>query len=143
MSFRDAVRFRASGDSGDVTLQLPRRIKDRMHGIIRRNLGSPRLVTGAFAIGVAVTALESVCTGQVYLPTLVMLIEQRRSMASATGYLLLYNVLFILPLVVAFGLAYAGVSVEQFVKWSRRNVVPSKIALGLFFLAMAVLLVVL
>ena len=71
LSFRDAWRFRRSGKSSSVTLQLPEKVKNRIHAVMWSGLKFRYLLPGAFTVGVLVTVLESVCTGQVYLPTLV------------------------------------------------------------------------
>lgn len=140
LSFRDAVRFRRSGKGEDVTVQLPTGMKKRIHGVMRRGLGSGSLVFGGLMTGTAVTALESVCTGQVYVPTLVLILKNSAfSESRAWLYLLGYNLLFILPLVLVFTAVYFGLRTETLLKWSRRDVVFSKTLLGLFFLAMAAL----
>jgi thiol:disulfide interchange protein len=140
LSFRDAWRFRISRQAEAVTLQLPSGFKQRIHAIMRRGLKAPNLVAGAFVIGALVTALESVCTGQVYVPTLVYIVKSGTAVGRALGLLLLYNLAFILPLVAVFLLTYGGLRLPTLVEWSRRQVVIGKILLGVFFLAMAVLL---
>jgi hypothetical protein len=107
-------------------------------------MGGPGLAVIGFVLGAAVTALESVCTGQVYVPTLVLVAKAGGSEAgTAWKYLLLYNAMFMVPLVAVFLLTYFGLTTQTFISWSKRNVVPSKILLGLLFLSMAVLIVVL
>lgn len=139
-SFRDAVRFRKSHDGHDVTLQLSTGMKKRIHSVMRRGLGAGSLFFGGLLIGVAVTALESVCTGQVYVPTLVLILKKAAlSDLRAWLYLLAYNILFILPLVLVFTAVYFGLRTETLLAWSRRNVVFSKTLLGLFFILMAAL----
>jgi hypothetical protein len=101
------------------------------------------LLAGSLVIGIAVTALESVCTGQVYVPTLVLVVKTRASILRGAGYLLLYNVMFLLPLVIAFVVTYHGLKTEKLLAWSKRNVVPSKILLGLLFVVLAMLMWVL
>jgi hypothetical protein len=48
--------------------------------------------------------------------------------------------MFILPLVAVFLLTYFGLRTETLLEWSRKEVVVSKTLLGLFFLAMATLI---
>ena len=140
LSFRDAIRFRRSHDGHDVTLQLSTGMKKRIHSVMRRGLGSGSIILGGLLVGVAVTALESVCTGQVYVPTLVLILKDSAFGESrAWFYLLAYNLLFILPLVLVFAAVYFGLKTETLLTWSRKNVVVSKTLLGLFFLLMAVL----
>jgi len=60
--------------------------------------------------------------------------------AKAWSYLLLYNLMFIVPLVAVFILTYFGLRTQTLLEWSRKNVVISKVLLGVFFLAMATLI---
>ena len=48
--------------------------------------------------------------------------------------------MFIVPLVAAFVVTYQGLKTERLLAWSKRNVVPSKILLGLLFVVLAVLM---
>ena len=98
LSLRDAWRA-AHGRLGDMSLQMPQFLKDRVRSVVRTGARSSRFVIAAFAVGVAITFLELACTGQVYAP-IVYAIRQGR--ASAVGYLLLYNLAFIAPLVIIF-----------------------------------------
>jgi hypothetical protein len=141
LSFRDAIRFRKSGRASDVSLQLSTGMKKRIHGVMRYGLGSPGIFLGGLLIGTAVTALESVCTGQVYVPTLVLILKDSAfSETRAWMFLLLYNVLFIVPLAIVFIAVYLGLRTDVLLAWSRRNVVTSKFLLGLFFVLMALVI---
>ncbi len=51
--------------------------------------------------------------------------------------LLIYNLSFILPLVVFFALAATGVSIWKMLAFSRREAAPAKIAIGILFLVLA------
>ena len=94
-------------------------------------------------MGVVVTVLESVCTGQVYVPTLVLMLKQGESVLRCTSYLVVYNLIFVLPLAVTLALTCGGLSTPALVEWSRRNVTVSKTFLGIFFLVMTGLLLLL
>lgn len=152
LSFRDAWRFKISGKPDDVTLQLPDSIKTKIHTIMRKGLrfedrgrrSEGVMAVWGFVIGAAVTALESVCTGQVYLPTMIVVIKSGEGdFSRAWTYLLLYNLMFIVPLVVVFALTCFGLKTHTLLDWSKKNVVFSKVLLGLFCLVMALLIVVL
>jgi len=54
--------------------------------------------------------------------------------------LLLYNTMFIMPLVVVLVLTRYGLTTETMIKWSKKNVSFSKTILGIFFLLVAVYL---
>ena len=137
ISFRDAYRFRISGRASDITLQLPDGIKGLTHRIMKRGLSHGSLLVGGLIIGALVTVLESVCTGQAYLPTLVYIIKSGTDTSTAWTYLLIYNAMFVIPLVLAFTATYYGTRSEKLLDWSRSNVVPAKVALGILFLAIA------
>lgn len=141
LSFRDARRFRQSGKAEQVTLQLPGSVKRKIHDVMRRGLKYRFLIPGAFVIGVLVTALESVCTGQVYVPTLVLMVREAGTGGRWVWYLLLYNFMFILPLLFLFIAAWRGITTPMFLRWSKRNAVSGKITLGCFFLLMAGLMI--
>jgi len=143
LSFRDAIRYRRTGRAADVSLKLPEKIQDRIHRVMKSGLKNHHLIAGGLGIGVVVTLLESVCTGQVYVPALVMMLKGGHSIWRCTFYLLVYNVVFVLPLLIVLGLTCAGLKTPALVAWSRRNVVTSKILLGLLFLGMIVLMVLL
>ncbi|MDD5677435.1 MAG: hypothetical protein PHW60_05505 [Kiritimatiellae bacterium] len=143
LSFRDAWLFRTQGDAHGMVLRLPRPLMLATHAIMRRGLKARHLALGGFLIGVAVTVLESVCTGQVYVPTLVLVLRSGAGAGTATGYLVLYNLLFILPLVIILGLTWQGLRTARLLAWSRRHVVVEKYLLGMLFLALAALLLIL
>lgn len=143
LSFYDAWQYRRSGNPESLTLRLPIRIKRIMNAIMR-NLPKARHVSlAAFLIGAAVTVLETVCTGQVYVPTLVLIIKSGASPVLGLIYLLLYNLMFILPLVMVFGLTVYGMNVQSLIAWSKRQVVISKTAMACLFIALALILILL
>jgi hypothetical protein len=137
LSFVDAWRYWRNGKSKAIILQLPQGIKTRIHGLMRKGLGTKHLVYGGFFVGLTVTALESICTGQVYVPTLVLVLKSGCSPLRNGFYLLLYNLMFMVPLVAIFLLTFFGLRTERLIEWGGRNVVPSKILLGLLFLGLA------
>ncbi len=140
LSFRDALRFRRSGKASDITLSLPQGLQRRIHEVMKRGLRERSLLLGGLGIGVVVTVLESICTGQVYVPALVLMIKSGQSVGRSAVYLGLYNLIFVMPLVVLLTLACFGLRAPALVAWSRRNVTVSKTLLGLFFLGMAAMM---
>lgn len=137
LSFRDAYRYKKSKKAKDVTLQLPDGIKLKIHKIMKSGLGAGSLLVGSLIIGASVTALESVCTGQVYVPTLVMVIKNGQGGIDSLFYLILYNLMFMVPIVTVFLLTLQGLKTASLMQWSMRNVVVSKVLLGFFFVFMA------
>ena len=84
---------------------------------------------------------ESICTGQVYVPTLVLMSKEFGLGSRWFGFLLLYNLMFILPLLVLFLAAWKGTTTPILLRWSKMNVIGGKIALGCFFIGMALLMI--
>ncbi|MEI6219119.1 MAG: hypothetical protein WCP86_09480, partial [bacterium] len=121
-------------------------VKLRMHKIMRAGLAAPSLVFGGLLVGSAVTILESVCTGQLYVPTMALIIRDSGPglgiESRAWAYLLAYNVMFVVPLAVVFLVSYFGLRTDALLRWSKQNVVVSKILLGALFLALAALMAV-
>lgn len=146
LSFRDAYRYKKTGDSGDVVVKLPHSVKLVINRLIHKLLTPGALIGGSLMCGMLVTILEGICTGQTYIPTLVAVIKGRREIGKghisrvAWMYLLVYNAMFVVPLIVAFMLSYAGVKSERFLKWSRKNVVVSKVLMGFLFIILSILM---
>jgi cytochrome c biogenesis protein CcdA len=55
-----------------------------------------------FITGVVISIIELACTGQVYLPTILFVLGVPELRLQAGVYLVLYNLMFVLPLVVVF-----------------------------------------
>jgi cytochrome c biogenesis protein CcdA len=141
LSVRDAWRYARTRDPADVALKLPDRFTEHIHAILRRGLHARHLVLGAAGAGFLVTAIESLCTGQVYAPALVLMVRGGESRGWALLALALYNLMFVLPLLVILALVLHGLTAVRLAEWSRRNVAWSKVALGVIFVVMAVLIV--
>jgi len=135
----DVVRYARTGDVRKVTLGLPKAVKSRIHKVIRTGLSTHGLVAGAIGIGFVVSLLESLCTGQVYLPTIVFVARSPELRAHAIGYLLLYNVMFIAPLVAILVIACLGVGSESLGSFLARHLVAFKLALAVLFAGLGVL----
>ena len=141
LSFYDAWNYRRSENPGSLILRLPLRVKLIMNAIMMRLPKTRHVSLAAFLIGAAVTALETVCTGQVYVPTLVLVIKSGASPVLGLVYLFLYNLMFILPLAIVLALAARGMSVQRLIAWSKREVMVSKIAMACLFMALAFVLI--
>ena len=137
ISFVDVVRFKRMGASG-VMMQLPKRFKEFIHKLMRENRRQMFVLSGTFVLGILVTLAESVCTGQVYVPTLLFLANSEGGRWWA--YLLLYNIMFIIPLIGVFVFAIWSMKIQLLLKLSKHDVVISKVLMGMFFLILAILL---
>jgi len=94
----------------------------------------------AAVTGFIVSLLELACTGQIYLPTLMFISNIPDLKINAIFYLLLYNLMFIVPLVLVFAFTYWGTSSAQWAALTQRNFGKIKITLTLLFFGLAALL---
>jgi hypothetical protein len=140
LSFRDAWRFAHTGRAADVTLRLPDVLRNRVHRLLRSRITPGGLAGGGLAAGVLVTLLESVCTGQVYGPTLMAVARDPALRPHAMRLLAIYNLAFLVPVAVVMIAAWRGTTSLALAGWSRRNAVWGKVLMGAFFLALGVLL---
>jgi hypothetical protein len=138
-SLIDFIRYARTGDAKKVTLGLPKVVKSRIHKVIRVGLSTRGLIFGSVAVGFLVAVLESICTGQVYLPTIIFVARAPGLRADALGYLLLYNLMFILPLVAILTVAYFGVRSESLGGFLARHLGALKLALAVLFAGLGVL----
>lgn len=137
LSFLDVAKAR-QGNLEDMALNLPKGIRKRINAVIRKGRSTNRYVIGAFATGLVISILELACTGQVYLPTIIFVSSVPELRLRAIFYLIVYNLLFILPLVVVFILAYFGTSSQELTNFLKKHAAAVKIGLGTLFLALGV-----
>ncbi len=140
VSLMDASKARA-GRSSEMVLALPRFLKTSIHKTVRDTTGLG-IVGGAFAAGLLIAFLEAICTGQIYLPTLMYVAGISTLRYQALTYLLLYNLAFITPLLVVVGVVYIGSSSQTIARFVEQHVAAAKIAMGVAFLLIAALLAV-
>lgn len=145
LALYDFILFKKTGNSDDAVLQLPKFLKKRINLVIgsrlrKKKKGMWGLLISSFVIGFLVSLLESVCTGQVYLPTIVFILKNTDLKLKATGYLLLYNFMFILPLIFIFLLSILGVSSAKFNDFLKKNVGRIKFLMVLLFFGLGLLI---
>jgi thiol-disulfide isomerase/thioredoxin len=125
------------GRPSEMKLQLPDFLKKRIHRTIRQESKSTRYFLAAIVSGFVISLLEFTCTGQVYLPTILFVTTVPSLKASAISYLILYNGMFIVPLLVIFGVVYWGVSSEQLGLFLQKRSSTIKLLTSLLFFALA------
>jgi cytochrome c biogenesis protein CcdA len=136
LSVYDFTLIRA-GRATEMVLQLPTSFKRRIHASIRTRVRVAALAGSSLVLGFLVSVFEFACTGQVYLPLLGYLARMRRQV-DAVGLLALYNLCFILPLLVVFGASYLGVGSERITTIFRAHMGKVKIGLAVVFVGLAV-----
>ena len=141
LSIRDAFRYRRAKVPSVITLQLPERVKKLIRVVAETSWSGPTVVVAGVGCGILVTLLDSLCTGQIYVPVLALISREPGAWRSF-ALLAIYNLAFIAPLVAVFMLAAKGADAAQMSRWSKRNVFPSKIGLGIMFAILGILLLV-
>jgi len=121
------------GKHEETALRLPEFLRRRAHRAIREGSKVRNFVWAAFVTGFLVSLLELACTGQVYLPTIIFVTGVPELRVNAFLYLLLYNLMFIVPLVVIFVLVYYGTTSLQLAGFMRRNAATVKALTFVFF----------
>lgn len=136
-SFKDAFVYKKTRKSENISLQLPKAVKLRIHKVISGNLSGTSLVIGSITTGFLVTILEAICTGQMYVPYIVAMTQRESLRLKGFLFLILYNFLFVLPLLIVMVLAYFGLKWNDLAKKTQKNMVLLKIVLGLVMTALA------
>jgi len=96
------------------------------------------LAVAAF-LGIFVVFVELPCTGAPYLAILGML--STGQYAQGIPLLLLYNLVFILPLFVIIGFVYSGFTSKMLEKWRKEHRGVMRLGIGLFLLALGAYMV--
>lgn len=150
----DFVKFKKTKNPESLVLQLPASIKNRIHKIIGMHYRLDKkhqqpleqkkhifkLVISALISGFLVSVLEAVCTGQTYLPTIVFVLKATQLKLQALAYLLLYNLMFIVPLLVIFIFALSGVTSGEFSNFLKRRMLLIKMLMVILFFGMGIFL---
>ncbi|MBC7255473.1 MAG: hypothetical protein H5T66_05150, partial [Chloroflexi bacterium] len=129
------------GRLADMTLKLPESLRNVSKRLIREGTGARRFVLSSFILGLGVSIVELACTGQVYLPTVIFMLGIPEWRARASLALLIYNVMFILPLVVVFLAVYWGTTSQQLIEWMNRHAAAVKLATAVLFVLLAAWLI--
>lgn len=116
------------------------RIPASAGGIIRKYAESATL-PASFILGVLVGLFEMPCTGAIYFSVL-NLLGSSMTFTGGISYLLLYNLIFILPLIVVIGAVYYGLPVENAEGWRARNMRKLRLVSGIVLLATGILMLV-
>lgn len=141
LSLLDYLKYKKTGQTGDATLQLPPRIKQMIHSTIRKNVKTSNFIIMAAVTGFMVSILELACTGQIYLPTLIFISNVPEFRANALVYLLLYNLMFVVPLILVFLFTYWGTSSQRWAELTKQHFGAIKLIMAVLFFGLAILLI--
>lgn len=134
LSFIDALGAVINPEKTEFTLGLPKRISRSIRTTIRKYSNPGALLVGAITTGFLVSAMEFLCTGQVYLPTIVYVHSVYPGNPRAILYLIAYNLAFMVPAVGVFVAAYFGMGSRVLARLAAKSMVTVKFLTGLLFL---------
>ena len=118
-----------------VSLHIPTKYIPRIKRMVKK-ISTP----GAVVLGVFVAAVELPCTGGPYLAITTLFAKIGFSPA-ITGYLLLYNFIFVLPLIIILILAYFGASVKKIGNWKQEKRKWMRLLIGITMIVLGVILI--
>ncbi len=152
VSIYDLLKFKQTKNAEAMLLQLPKPVKDQIHKIIGQHYrihtqgaNAPRpvfkLIISALITGFLVSVLEAVCTGQTYLPTIAFVLKTNSFNFRALVFLFIYNLMFILPLLVIFIFALFGATSAQFAGFLKKHMLAIKALLAILFFGLGSFLI--
>jgi len=152
----DIVKFVRTKSTEGMVLQLPASVKNQIHKVIGQQHRLPnnqgeenevvkkrsvwKLTVSASVTGFLVSLLEAVCTGQTYLPTISFVLKTTPFKLKAAGLLVLYNLMFVVPLFGVFLLAMSGATSKQFSGFLNRQMIKIKVLMALLFFGLGLFL---
>lgn len=129
-----------------IKLQLPLKLRKLNHSLIKKvsSLTNTKyMMLFAFALGSIICFGEFLCTGQVYLATIVTVLQSNQNLSiKALSYLLLYDFAFIIPLLLIIYIIYRGKEIFQVSEGIREKLSWIKLINVFVFLYFGVLIVV-
>ena len=151
----DFFNYMKTKQTKGMILQLPKSITSQVHkviglfgrvvnkstGITSSRRSSYRMIISALITGFLVSLLEAVCTGQAYLPTISFILKTSPLKLQAMGYLLLFNVMFVVPLLIIFIFAVFGVTSERFSKIFKKYLLVIKVLTAVLFFGFGIFLI--
>lgn len=114
-------------------------IPEKTKGVFM-NLMQKGSFPAVFLAGILVSAFELPCTGQVYLGIL-SLMSQENMKTQAYFYLFLYNLIFVLPLVIILIAAAWGLDIEKIQKLRKKTRMGIKVLIGMIMLVLGIWLI--
>jgi cytochrome c biogenesis protein CcdA len=118
-----------------ISLGIPKKFKPTIERWTHR-----ANIPAAFILGLLVAMFELPCTGGVYL-AIIALLAHTATQATAIGYLLLYNLMFILPLLFIMYLVTKGMSAERIENWRQSKKSWMKLAMGILLVGLGLAMV--
>jgi thiol-disulfide isomerase/thioredoxin len=140
LSLRD-YGYARKGKFDKMLLQLPLGIKQRIHRDIKKKTAVRGIIIGSFLTGLVISFLEFGCTGQIYLPTIMFMISKVGWRLKPILSLLVYNVMFVVPLI-AIALLAVAFTTKRMTESLSSKIPLIKLLTALLFFALGFLLII-
>jgi len=132
LNIKDYIKYQPGG----LATEMPLRFRPLMKIVIKRITGP----MGAFFAGLFVTVFLLPCTMGPYIIASGELAS--RTLINAIPYLLLYNLIFVLPMIAITIAVYYGLSsAEKVSEWRDKNIKRIHLVAGLVLVALGVLMI--
>lgn len=128
-----------------MNLQLPKKVKKMNYAMLKWGNRFSAAKWGAailFGIGMIVSTGEFLCTGQIYLSSIVIMVQKGADGMIPTLLLAVYSIAFVLPLVILMIVVYFGKKIFGMSEAVLEKIPWIKLISAVLFVAMAVYLIV-
>lgn len=122
------------GDEG-FSLGIPKRVQPLLNKLVEK--GS---IPTTVVLGVLVTVFETPCSLPIYVGTLKLLSQQTNQGWQVFASIGLYNILFVLPLIIILILIAKGVDLIKLKEWEHRNRSLMKLSIGVSIIVISMLM---
>jgi len=140
VSLHDFIKAR-QGKTGEMKLKMSLDVRKQVNRVIREGSKMRAFYLVAFAVGAVVSLIQLTCTSPIYLGILFFIHDVPEMQSNAFLYLLLYNLAYVVPLIIIFLLAYFGTSSEQLGQFITKRTPLIKALTVVVFLVLAAWLV--
>ncbi len=123
----------------NMLLQLPRILKQAIHKKIKEKSAVGGIIVGSLIAGFFISVLEFACTGQIYLPTITFMISRPGLKFRPILALIVYNIMFIVPLILIAILALIF-STENIARSLSDRIALIKLLTAVLFFGLGILL---
>ncbi|MDD5617557.1 MAG: hypothetical protein PHG69_00545 [Candidatus Omnitrophica bacterium] len=150
LNLSDFTKYLKTKKTDSFKTKLPKAVRSRINSIISvfyrpeqkdKFKSKLALVIGTFIVGFIVSLLEAVCTGQVYLPVIVLILKEPGMRIKAVTYLLLYNFMFIIPLLAILFVAILGASSKKLEEFFKSKIAFIKFLMFCLFFGLGMFLI--
>lgn len=117
-----------------VKLHMPAAAHKKVNQLLRL-----ATVPTTIAVGFIVGLCTFPCSGGIYV-SIIMLLNAKTTLAWGLGYLTLYNILYILPLVIILLAVGNRVTAKKLAAWERENALRLRLVFGLIMIGLGVLM---